>query len=241
MRVLNAVLTAALLALPAASPAYAQETSGRAASLERITPENSVLVYVDYVTGLDNLITTIPPKIFRNNVAAFAKLSPLFKMPTAVFGEENDYYGTFLPEIKALVDAGAPRFPRSQVSGYTPEFAAWLKSTGRKIVIIGGISIDNCTQLTALDLLREGYTVYVVTDVSGSNNLLAERTAIDRLIQADAVPVGWLNAMTELGQDFASPYGKGMMEIVGAHWPAATTGELGDTTPDGRGLQFPGK
>lgn len=208
-------------------------------ALRRMTPESAVVVYVDYVTGLDNLITTIPGPQFRNNIQAFAKFSGLFGMPTAVFGEENAYYGTFLPEIRALIDAGAATFPRSTPSGCTPAFMAWLAGTGRKDVIIGGISIDNCTLHTALDLLRAGFNVQVVVDVSGSNSKLAEDMAIQRLAAAGAVNAGWLNTLTELGTDFAGPFGGGMMGIIQAHWPASTVGEVRDTTPDGHGMQLP--
>jgi hypothetical protein len=208
-------------------------------ALHRMTPDSAVIAYVDYVTGLDNLITTIPGRVFRNNIQAFAKVSPLFGLPTAVFGEENDYYGTFLPEIRALIEAGGKTFPRSTPSGCTPDFMAWLAATGRRDVIIGGISIDNCTLHTALDLLRAGYNVQVVADVSGSNSLLAETTAIARLQAAGAVVSGWLNMLTELGADFAGPHGRGMMGIIQQHWPASTTGTVEDTTPDGHGMQLP--
>lgn len=214
--------------------------SARSAALAQLTPENAVLVYVDYVTGLDNLMNTIPGKQYRNNIAAFAKFSTLFKMPTGVMGEENDYYGTFLPEIKAVIAAGGKIFePRTTPTGYAPDFAKWLKATGRKNVIIGGISIDNCTLHTSLDLLRNGYNVYVVVDASGTNSKLAEDAAIQRLMLAGAIPIGWLNALTDLGKDFAGPYGKGMMQIIQTHWPASTVGPVDDTTPDGRGMQLP--
>ncbi len=208
-------------------------------ALRRMAPDSAAIAYVDYVTGLDNLITTIPGPQFRNNIQAFAKFSGLFGLPTAVFGEENDYYGTFLPEIRALIDAGAATFPRSTPSGCTPAFMEWLRATGRRDVIIGGISIDNCTLHTALDLLRAGYNVQVVVDVSGSNSKLAEDMAIQRLAAAGAVNAGWLNTLTELGADFAGPFGRGMMGIIQAHWPASTVGAVQDTTPDGHGMQLP--
>jgi hypothetical protein len=57
-------------------------------------------------------------------------------------GEENAYYGTFLPEVRKLIDAGARTFaPRGTPSGYTAEFAEWLRATGMSNVLIGGISI----------------------------------------------------------------------------------------------------
>jgi hypothetical protein len=210
------------------------------AALAIPTPEDLVLVYVDYVTGLDNLITTIPGKQFRNNITAFAKFNPLFQVPTIVFGEENAYYGTFLPEIPEYVTHDAHRFGRTSISGYTPEVAEWLASTGRKTIVIGGISIDNCTLHTALDLLRAGYSVFVISDVSGSNSPMAEADAIARLRDAGAVVGGWLTILTDIGRDFADPrFGDGMKAIIGAHWPASTIGTVMDTTPDGHGMQLP--
>jgi hypothetical protein len=210
------------------------------AAAQRVTPEDSVLIYVDYVTGLDNIINTIPGPQFRNNVEAFAKLNKMYSIPAVVLGEESDYYGTFFPEITENVTYEVQRYNRTQISGYVPELAEWLKSTGRKTVLIGGISIDNCTLHTALDLIRDGYKVYVVVDVSGSNTKMAEDMAIMRLRDAGAVTTTWLTLMNELGQDFAGPYGKEMMANVVGHWPASTVGPVMDMSPDGHGLQLPG-
>lgn len=206
------------------------------AALHRPTPDSAILVYVDYVTGLDNLITTIPAPAYKNNVAAFAKFNRLFRMPTVILGEENEYYGTFLPEM-AVVEHDARRYDRTSISGFVPAFREWLAASGRKDVVIGGISIDNCVLHTALDLLRAGYGVSVVADASGTNGALAEAVAIARLRDAGAAVGGWLSIMTELGVDFAGPYGDGMKAIVATHWPASTTGTVLDTTPDGHGMQ----
>jgi hypothetical protein len=209
-------------------------------ALARMKSDDTVIVYVDYVTGIDNLITTIPGRQYRNNVAAFARFVDLFKMPVGVLGEENDYYGTFLPEIAKVIAGGARTFaPRSTPTGYTAEFAKWLRSTCRRNVLIGGISIDNCALHTSLDLHRNGYSVFVVVDASGTNSAMAEAAAVQRLIQAGAVPASWLNALTELGADFAGFHGRGMMEIIQKHWPSSTVGAIHDTTPDGHSMQLP--
>ena len=131
-------LAAALMLTSAATATHAQTTttqnSTAPAALARPAVDDTVFIYVDYVTGLDNLINTIPRAQFRNNITAFAKFNPLFRVPTIVLGEENDYYGTFLPEIRQVIDAGARTFkPRSTPTGYNSEFAEWLASTGRRI------------------------------------------------------------------------------------------------------------
>jgi len=108
-------------------------------------------------------------------------------------------------------------------------------------VLIGGISIDNCTTHTSLDLLDDGYDVYVVADVSSTNSRLVEDAALMRLMQAGAVPIGWLAALTELGQSWEGPHGEGMRAIVAEHWPASTVGPVEDLTPGGGGMTLDGR
>jgi hypothetical protein len=162
-------------------------------------------------------------------------------MPTIVIGSENEYYGMMLPQITENVTHDVQRFPRRTTSGYSAELAAWLRETGRTNVLIGGISIDNCTTHTSLDLLHDGYNVYVVADVSSTNSRLVEDAALMRLVQAGAVPIGWLAALTELGRSWEGPYGGGMRAIVAEHWPASTVGPVEDLTPGQGGLTLDGR
>ena len=234
---LTALVSALAISLNASVATAQTSPAGRDnANLVKVTPQNAVFVYVDFNTGLDNQLTTVPGKQFRNNVAAFAKLNPIFKVPTAIFGEENDYYGPFYPEITQHVTHDAHRFHRTTPSGYTPEFAEWLKKTGRKNVVIGGISIDNCTLHTSLDLLRAGYNVFVVLDVSSTNNQLAEDAAVRRLTNAGAVGTTWLAMATELVGDWNTPLGRELMAVVGQHLVGSTVGTPADPTPDGKGI-----
>ncbi|MDZ7600171.1 MAG: isochorismatase family protein [Hoeflea sp.] len=232
------ILIGALFLWPAAAMADVQaDMAIQRGPSERLTPENTVLIYVDYTTGLDNLMNTMPGAVYKNNIEAFAKFNPLFKMPTAVLGTENDYYGKMLPEITDHVTHDVHRFARHTMSGYTAEMAEWLRKSGRKNVLIGGISIDNCTTHTALDLMAAGYNVYVVVDVSSTNSRLVEDAAMMRLVQAGAVPIGWLASLTELGWYWEGPYGQGIREIVATHWPASTVGPVDDTTPGQGGME----
>jgi nicotinamidase-related amidase len=228
------------VAISAALPALAQETGAtepaREAALQDLTPENTVFIYVDFNTGLDNHLTTVPGPVFRENVQAFAKLGEVFDPPIALLGDEDEtYYGPFYPEIEPLRAVGQ-RFPRTTPSGYTPELAAWLEETGRTNVVIGGISIDNCVLHTTLDLIRAGYNVYVLTDVSPTNNPFAQAAAETRMTQAGAVPMTWITLATDLVGDWNSPYGQELMPVMGQHLAPSTVGERNDTTPDGLGL-----
>ncbi|PTR19779.1 isochorismatase family protein [Pseudomonas sp. GV085] len=47
-------------------------------------------------------------------------------------------------------------------------FASAVKATGRKKLIIAGVTNDVCTVYPALSLVRDGYEVQVVADGGGS-------------------------------------------------------------------------
>jgi hypothetical protein len=212
------------------SPVAAQTNPYR----ESITRENAVFVYVDFLSGLDDYLTTVPGPQFRNNVTAFAKLNPIFRLPTAVLGDEGPYTGRFYPEVRKHITHDTTYFRRTTPTGYTPAFAQWLQRTGRKNVIIGGISIDNCTLHTTLDLLRAGYNVFVVLDVSSTNNKLAEDAAVTRLVRAGAVPTSWIAVATELVKDWNSPQGQQLMPVIQAHLAGSTVGTPVDPSAEMR-------
>ena len=71
-----------------------------------------------------------------------------------------------------------------------------------------------------LDLLNEGYEVYIPADACGDVTPEAHERAMDRLVQAGAVPMNSLQFIFELQQDWArgETY-DGVMEILKAHTP----------------------
>jgi nicotinamidase-related amidase len=54
-----------------------------------------------------------------------------------------------------------------------------------------------------MDALREGFEVYFVADACGGTSELAHDLAVERMIQAGAVPLTWLQFLLELQRDWA--------------------------------------
>ena len=51
--------------------------------------------------------------------------------------------------------------------------------------------------------LDEGFEVYVVTDTSGGTSADAHERAVERMVQAGAVPVTWQQVLLEYQRDWA--------------------------------------
>jgi hypothetical protein len=185
--------------------------------LEKLSPANAGLIMVDYLTGFDAGLRTIPKSVFNNNVTALAKMSNIFKLPTIVLGEEGGFRGNFYPLVKEHL-SNAVRVERHTPSAWDePNFRTAIEKMGRKKLIVAGISLDICTQLLTIDLLKAGYEVYVVVDCSGSDEFLVEQAAMMRMTQAGATMVSWGTLASELMKDWQSPYGEAVGKLYQEH------------------------
>lgn len=183
--------------------------------LEKLAPENSVLVMIDYLTGLLPGMKTIAPDVYQKNVTALARVAQIFnhRMPTIILGDEGGFRGKFLVQLSEYLP-DAPRVSRHTPSGWgSPEFQILIERENRPKVILAGISLDNCVMQTALDLLKAGYEVYVLPDVSGADVVLVEQAAMSRLVQAGAVMTNWVSLASELMNDWETPEGREIGEL----------------------------
>lgn len=61
------------------------------------------------------------------------------------------------------------------------DFAAAFRATNRKQAVIAGMEAHICVMQTAVNLMDEGYEVFVVTDATSSRTLESEKACLDRL------------------------------------------------------------
>lgn len=182
---------------------------------EKITPDNSVLVMVDYLTGFLPGIKTIDAETYQQNVSALARIGQIFKdrMPTIVLGDEGGFRGNFFDQINEFLP-DAPKVARHTPSAWhAQEFRDLLEKFNRPKIVMAGISLDNCVTQLALDVLKAGYQVYVLPDVSGTDHPLVEQAAILRLTQAGAAMTNWVSLASELMDDWEKPEGKLVGEL----------------------------
>ena len=218
----------------AVQPAGVQPAGVQPAALQRLDAERACLVMVDFTTGLYPIVQTIDTDEMLNNAVAAAKTARLFELPILVLGDEGGFYGEMHPAVKSFAGAGQP-FERTTPSAYASGgFRAALEASGRTQVLIGGITTDNCTLLTSLDLLRAGYEVFVVTDISGSDSEAAEEAALARLRDAGAVTISWITIGSELLDTWQTPEGASLTQIYGQHMNGPITSRYGSTADDAR-------
>ncbi|MEM6676114.1 MAG: isochorismatase family protein, partial [Planctomycetota bacterium] len=79
-----------------------------------------------------------------------------------------------------------------------------IRKNGRKKLVIAALWTEVCANLAAIDALKDGYDVYVVTDASGGTTLEAHNMAVERMAQVGVVPVTWQQVMLEWQRDWAN-------------------------------------
>ena len=210
--------SASLLILTACvSKHYSNQEHDRSWYSEKLTKDNCIIVLVDFLTGFDPGIKTIDTLTFYHNVTAYAKISQIFKLPTIVLGDEGGFRGNFYSAVRKYT-TNASFIERQTPSAWRVEsFQSFLAKTGRKKVILGGISLDNCTLHTSLDLIQNGYQVYVCVDVSPCENVLVQQAAIMRLQQAGAVMISWGSIAAEIMGDWRSEEGSAVGQLYQDH------------------------
>lgn len=185
-----------------------------------LSPENSALVLIDYQPGLVDGTHSIEREVLINNVVAISKAARLFELPVVVttIGVSGGYQEPTLPEIVAELEGVEP-IDRSTVDAWdSPEVRAAVEATGRRKMIMGALWTEVCLVYPALDMLRDGYEVYAVSDISGGTTIDAHERGMQRLIQAGAIPVTWEAVMAELGRQ-ASYDVAGFVGIMQQHLP----------------------
>lgn len=187
-----------------------------------LSPENSALILIDYQPGLIDGTNSIDRDVLINNAVAMAKTGVMYDLPIilSTIAVASGFQQDTIPEIRALLD-GAAHIDRQSVNAWEDEaFQDAVRATGRKKLIMAALWTEVCLAYPVLDMLREGYEIYALSDVSGGTTVDAHERGMQRMIQAGAAPVTWEAVMAELGRyggyDMAD-----FVEIMQTHLPAS--------------------
>jgi nicotinamidase-related amidase len=186
---------------------------------ELLTPQNSTLIFIDHQPQMAFGVTSIDRQLLKNNVTALAKTGKLFKVPTILTSVETQSFSGYLwPELLSVFPDQIPIERSSMNSWEDGKFVEAVKKTGRKKLIIAALWTEVCLAFPALEALEAGYEVYFVTDASGGTSKEAHDMAVQRMIQAGAVPVTWQQVLLEWQRDWArkETY-DGVISIVKEH------------------------
>ena len=164
-----------------------------------LTPSNHTLLMIDHQPQMAFATKSHDVTLVRNNAEALAKSAKAFNVPTILSTVAADTFsGQIFPEIKEV-------FPEEKIIDRT-SMNAWddknvineVEKAGKKKLVVSGLWTEVCVVMPVLDALEDGYEVYVVTDASGGVTTEAHDMAVERMIQAGATPITWMQYMLRI-------------------------------------------
>lgn len=169
-----------------------------------LTAENAAVVIIDFQPVQVASIQSRPKRELVANITALARTAGLFELPV-VLSTVNVKTGRNQPTIYQITEVlrGVEPLDRTSINAWEDEdFVRAVKATGRRKLIIAALWTEVCLVHPALDALKEGFEVYPVIDCVGGTSPEAHDLAVQRLVQAGAQPVGWVQILCELQRDW---------------------------------------
>ena len=182
------------------------------------SPSDSALLLIDHQLGTMKLIKNIPLEMVKRNTLALAKTAKILNIPVVLTSsQEQNVQGSLLPELEHILpEAFAARVRRAGIvnAWNDPNFKKAVAATGRRNLIMAGVTTDVCLVYPAISACREGYQVQAVMDASGSPYELSEDMSRRRMEREGVVLTATNTLMAELAQDWSRPEGGQLLGIL---------------------------
>ena len=173
--------------------------------LEVLTPQNIQVIFIDQQPQMAFGVQSIDRQVLKNNVVGLAKAAKVFNVPATITTVETDgFSGNTYPELLAVYPENKILERTSMNSWDDQNVRDALAANKRKKVVVAGLWTEVCNTTFALcAMLEGGYEIYMVADASGGTSADAHKYAMDRMVQAGAVPVTWQQVLLEWQRDWA--------------------------------------
>jgi nicotinamidase-related amidase len=169
-----------------------------------ITPQNAALVLIDYQPSQFATVRSMDNDLLRRNIVSVVKTAKAFGVPIihSTVNVTSGQQQPTVPELAELLE-DSPPIDRTTVNSWEDtDFVAAVRAAGRRKLIFCALWTEVCMAFAAVDALREGYEVYPVVDAIGGTSVEAHRAGVERVVQAGAVPIGWVSLACELQRDW---------------------------------------
>jgi nicotinamidase-related amidase len=190
-------------------------TANPAQRPERLTRNNAVLFVVDHQVGLYTGVRDIDVLVLKHNIVALTRAMLALRVPIVLTTTTENMWGPLIPELAEALK-GVQKIERTTVNAWDEKRVAdAVKATGRKNLIVTGISTDVCCTFPAIAALADGFQSYAVIDASGGFSQTQVNMGVLRMQQAGVIPVCYSNVVVEILADNAAPEAEAVYAALG--------------------------
>lgn len=185
---------------------------------KRFTFEDTALLLIDHQQGTVKLAKNIPQETIEQNARALLRMAKATGMPVVLTtSNETQFQGPLFDWMKDLAptefEARVKR-PGMVNAWEYPDFKKAVLATGKKNLVMAGLTNDVCTVFPAMSAVAEGFAVQVVVDAGGSPTAQSDQVALDRMEANGVVLTGTNQIMAELAYDWSTENGGKVLGIM---------------------------
>jgi len=185
---------------------------------DKPTTQNAIMLFIDHQIGLMAGIRDFASLAeYKSNVVGLARTAKALKMPVLLSSSNAQWQnGDTLPEIKEIFE-DQPIYRRTGIINcyedptFRSAFEDATSKSGRRHVIISGVTIGTCCALPTLSMLQDGYNVFPVVNACGAWNHYEAEAAMSRMARAGAELVTTFALACELQADWKLPTANDML------------------------------
>lgn len=181
-------------------------------------PEDSALILIDHQVGTMQLIHNISMDHAKRMTIALAKAAKILGLPVVLTSsQEERLQGPLLPELAELFpEEFARRVKRAGIvdAWQDPEFEHAVRATGKRNLIMAGVTTDVCLIFPSIRAVEAGFQVQAVMDASGSPFEMSEDFSRKRMERAGVVLTTTNTVLAELAQDWSTPHGTQIIQLL---------------------------
>jgi nicotinamidase-related amidase len=185
------------------------------------TPQDSALLLIDHQVGTMQLVKNISYEVVKQNAIALAKTAKILNIPVVLTSsQETNVQGPLLPELQDILpEAFEARIQRAGIvnAWNDPNFTTAVAATGKKNLIMAGVTTSVCVVYPALSAIAAGYTVQAVMDACGSPSELAEEVSRRRMENSGTILTATDSIIAELAQDWSTSSGSQLIQVLFQH------------------------
>ena len=166
-------------------------------SVLKVKKEEAVLVAIDFQEKLMPVMKN--KQELQEKMVKLVQGCRVLGLPILTTQQYTKGLGeTVAPIREAMEDQFLPIEKTSFSAMGEPAFVEALEKTGKRTVLLTGIEAHVCVQQTALDLLEQGYKVFLVVDAISSRDNNDKKYAQRRISEAGAVGTTYEAVLFEL-------------------------------------------
>lgn len=184
----------------------------------RFTTTDTLILLVDHQTGTVDWVRSLPKETVIASCRVLARMAADYSMPLILTTTMEEFVGPTIPDLQELApEAFRARFKRGgELSCWDdPALKAGVDESGRKNIILAGLTTDICMFWAARDAAALGFCVTVVADACGTMTKLGDEVTFDRLRHMGVTVTVVNQIVTELVGNFGTPDGQKAQKIMG--------------------------